>query len=152
MIFRLELVEVPNLERIYVNLLSKQPHSFGPIRALLDTGSPRTILSATDAVRLSIPFHSLPQAEPAGGFGRGQIPTKLLGKFHLTIKSEDNKFKALVMPVLVADITTLSKFSKEFQENAFKVPTIIGMDFLRVFGFKLVVHLSQHEAFLDDCS
>jgi hypothetical protein len=145
MIYNIELVEVPNSERLFINIVSRQPHSFGPIRALLDTGSPTTIVSARDAIRLKIPISG---AET--GFGRGQIPSKRIKSFKFALKSEDNNIKYLEMPVNVVDIAALKSMHQDFQNNALQIPTIIGMDFLRFSKMKLFVDLASHKAKLEE--
>ena len=149
MIFNLELVEVPNSERIFLNLLSRQPHSYGPIRALLDTGSPTTIISARDALRLNIPINNAEAGDIISGFGRGQIPSKRIRKFLFAIKSSENEVKYLEMQVNVVDITALKNMHQDFQNNALQIPSIIGMDFLRMCGMKLFVDLASHKANLE---
>lgn len=149
MIFNLELSEVPNSERIFVNLLSRQPHSFGQIKAILDTGSPTTIISYIDALRLNISITGAESGEPILGFGRGQIPSKKIKKFIFTLKSEENKIIYIEMPVNVVDVSALKNMNRDFQDSTTRIPTIIGMDFLRLSNMKLILDLSQHKASLE---
>lgn len=147
--FNLELSEVPNSERIFVNLLSRQPHSFGQLKAILDTGSPKTIISYIDALRLNISISGAETGEPIAGFGKGQIPSKKIKKFIFTLRSEDNTIKYVEMPVHVVDISLLKNMSQEVQNSTMRIPTIIGLDFLRFTGLKLVIDLKNHSSFLE---
>jgi hypothetical protein len=149
MIFNLELSEVPDSERIFVNILSRQPHSFGQIKAILDTGSPTTIISYLDALRLNVHVSSADTGEPIAGFGKGHIPSKRIKKFTFALKSNKSQIKYLEMPVNVVDIITLRNMHQDIQSNTMRIPTIIGMDFLRASKLKLVVDLEQHKSFLE---
>jgi len=77
--FKLNLIKTQNAERITLNLISRQPHCFGNILAVFDTGSPTTIISAGDASLLKIPISNLERTSPIRGFGRGNLPCRLLG-------------------------------------------------------------------------
>ena len=149
MIFNLELVEVANSERIFLNLISRQPHSYGPVRALLDTGSPTTILSARDALKLNVPLSGAIPGDLISGFGRGHLPSKKLPKFHFALKSKENEIRYLEMPINVIDVPSLNKMPQDYQNSAFQLPSIIGMDFLRISGLKLFVDLAMHNAILE---
>lgn len=149
MIFDLEFTENPDAERVWVNILSRQPHCFGSIRAVFDTGSPTTIISARDAVRLSIPLNSLEQGEPIRGFGKGGIPSKKIKRFVFAIRSTDNQIRNIEMPVHVADLTTLRNMPQEYQAHVMQIPTIIGMDFIRCAGMKLVIDSPNHKSYLE---
>lgn len=148
MIFPLDLVEVPNSERLFLNIISRQPHSYGPIRALLDTGSPKTIISAKDALRLNIPLNNTEEGDPIAGFGKGRIPSKRIKKFIFALKSKDDKIKTMEMSVNIVDVTNLRNMPQDYY-NALALPTIIGMDFLRNSEMKLVVDLASHIATLE---
>ncbi|MEK6927982.1 MAG: hypothetical protein AABX11_06130 [Nanoarchaeota archaeon] len=126
MIFPLELSEVLNSERIFVNLLSRQPHSYGQIKAILDTGSPTTIISCVDALRLNLPLDGTETGEPIAGFGRGQIPSKKIKKFIFALKSNENNINYLEMPVHTININALKNMNQDIQNNTMKIPTIIN--------------------------
>ncbi|MDD5012412.1 MAG: hypothetical protein PHQ66_02075 [Candidatus Nanoarchaeia archaeon] len=139
MIFNLELIKTKDAERVIFNIFSMYPRCIGGIFTILDTGSPRTIISAADAFRLKIPVNGLEDSRPACGFGRGGIPCKILHNFKFNIKSPDNKTRLVEMPVHVVDITALKKMNKDLIDNAFKVPSVIGIDFLRSQKLKMIV-------------
>lgn len=147
--FNLELTDDLNNERIFLNLISRQPHSFGQIRGLVDTGSPTTIISLKDSIRLNLPLNNSNKGDPICGFGKGGVPSKRIKKFSFALKSEDNKIKYLEMPVLVADLTEIKKLDLGRQENILRIPTIIGMDFLRETELKLIVNMKSKESFLE---
>lgn len=146
----LELRKKLGGERVLINILSRHPRSFGSIQGIIDTGSPRTIISVADAMKLNIPIKNLPNAPALRGFGRGGIPAKELKNFVFLLKNEEGKTEQFKRDVLVADFSTLSKMSREYQEHAYRVPTIIGLDLLITLKMKLVVNFeNDKEAFLE---
>ncbi len=149
MIFELELIDTFGAERVFLNLISRQPHSFGKIRALVDTGSPNTIISAKDCYLLNLPITGAEKGEPITGFGKGGIPSKKMRKFSLALKSSDNKIKDLNIPINVVDITALKSMPEEYSNHVYSIPTIIGMDFLRLANLKLVVDIPNKKAYLE---
>jgi hypothetical protein len=150
MIFDLKLINTHDSERVLFDIVSRYPRCFGNILAIMDTGSPRTIISAKDVFLLKIPITSLEASGCIRGFGRGSVPCKLLKNFKFLIKSNDGKIKYLEMPVHVVDISALQKLSQEMQENAFKVPTVIGLDFLRAQNMKLVVDFKNDSSYFEE--
>ncbi len=54
--FNLQIRNIQGSKRIVLPLISIYPRSFGHLEAVIDTGAPKTILSAGDAMRLNIPF------------------------------------------------------------------------------------------------
>jgi hypothetical protein len=150
MIFNLELLKTLNSERILFNLFSIFPRSMGGIIAIVDTGSPRTIISAADAFKLKLPVSGLEDSKPACGFGRGGIPCKILPNFKFNIRSPENKTKTIEMPVHVVDITSLKKMNRDMIDNAFKVPSVIGLDFLRSQKLRMVVNFKDDSSYFEE--
>jgi hypothetical protein len=149
--FDLKLVKDKNSERIWVNLRSLQPRSFGNILGIFDTGSSRTIISATDTSLLKIPISSLQKAEyPVKGFGRGEIPCKICNKFKMAIRSTDNKLKIFEMPVHFVDISALQRLNEDFKTRAYQIPTVIGLDFLKELDLSLNINFNKDIAYLEE--
>ncbi len=140
MIFNLDLIKTQDAERIIFNVISRHPRCFGNIFTIVDTGSPRTIISAKDVYLLKIPTNNLESSTPIKGFGKGGLPCKKLNNFKFYIKSSDGQIKIIEMPVHIIDLSALNKLSQEMKENAFKVPSIIGIDFLRIQKLKMVIN------------
>ena len=150
MIFDLDLVTEPGSERVFLNCISRLPRSYGQIRAIFDTGSPKTIISARDVFALKIPVRSLEKAPPTKGFGRGGLPSKELNNFKFILRSKDSQIKEFEMPVYVIDIESLNKLNDEYRKSAYSIPTIIGLDFLRLFNLKLYINLKETYAFIEE--
>jgi len=133
-------------ERILINFSSRYPRSFGPIQGIIDTGSPKTIISASDALRLNIPFKSLEQGIALRGFGKGGIPTKILKNFKFVIMDEERKLKEFKTDVFVVDMTTLKNLPRDFTNQCLQTPTIFGLDILDKFKMNLFLDF-ENESF-----
>ena len=127
-----------------------QPHSFGAMECVIDTGAPKTIISASDAQRLKIPFTNLESTSPVIGLGKSSTPVLSIKSFLIAIKSEDGKLNRLDISAIVTDVPTLKKFGQNILEHAFMIPTLIGMDFLENNGFKLFIDIKGGVAYLED--
>ena len=137
--FNLEIRNIQGTRRIILPLLSTFPRSFGRIEAVIDTGAPKTILSAGDAIRLNIPFTNFEGTTPLTGLGKGRTPVLLINKFTFSLRNSDGKPNNILMPVLVADVPRIRNEGQEKLNNATRIPTLIGMDFLELNNFDLFV-------------
>ncbi len=146
MIFDANLTRNEESERITFNIASRQPHCFGGIITIVDTGSPRTIISARDVYMLKIPLTG-EVGKPIKGFGKGGVSCRNVNRFKFTIKSRDNKIRSIEMPVCIVDITGMSQ---EARDQAFQLPSIIGLDFLRSQRLKLVVDFEGGGAYFEE--
>ena len=150
MLFDITNVKKEDAERLLLNIVSRQDHSFGNILAIIDTGSPRTIISAKDVISLKIPVAGLENAKPINGFGRGSVPCKKLNKFKFYIKSKENKIKSIEMPVYAVDVSTLSSLNKDMVENIYRIPSIIGLDFLEKNNLKMIVNFKDNKSYFEE--
>ena len=148
--FELEIRNIQGSKRIILSFLSIYPRSFGRVQAIIDTGSPITILSAADAQRLNIPFKNFQSSSPIKGFGRGGTPTLSIDNFQISLRSFDNKRKSLEFPITVVDVPILRKFGEDVLNQAFTIPTIIGLDFLEANKFKLFIDVNNNTAHLEE--
>jgi len=128
--FSLEIRNIEGAKRVILPMFSRQPRSFGRIEAIIDTGSPKTILSAGDAIRLNIPFTNFESTTPLTGLGKGKTPMLLINKFTFSLRNSEGKPNSFSMPLLVADVPRLRKEGQDKLNNATRIPTLIGMDFL----------------------
>lgn len=148
--YPIQIRTIHEAKRLIVPLISRQPHSFGNFEAFIDTGSPRTIISAVDAEKLNIPFSNLKSSQPIVGFGKGNVPTLAIDKFNLFIRNSEGLTKQLIIPVVIADVSTMRKMDQKILDHARTIPSLIGMDFLEINNFKLFVDLSENEAYFED--
>lgn len=149
MIFNIDLIKGIGAERLLFNLVSRCPHSFGGVISVVDTGSPRTIISASTVSKLGIPIIG-EKASPICGFGRGSIPCRKLNKFKFIIKSSEGKTKSIEMPVYLVDIPALNNLSQEMRLGAYQIDTIIGLDFLISQKMKLIVNFNKDIAYFEE--
>ena len=147
--FNLEIRNIQGTRRIILPLLSTFPRSFGRIEAVIDTGAPKTILSAGDAIRLNIPFTNFESTTPLTGLGKGRTPVLVINKFTFSLRNSDGKPNNILMPVLVADVPRIRNEGQEKLNNATRIPTLIGMDFLELNNFDLFVSLNKNVAYLE---
>ncbi len=147
--FNLEVRNIQGTKRIILPLLSTYPRSFGHLEAVIDTGAPKTILSAGDAIRLNIPFNNFESTTPLIGLGKGRTPVLLINKFSFSLKDSEGKPNRLSMPVLVVDVPRIRKEGLEKLNNATRIPTLIGIDFLQHNDFSLFVDVNKDVAYLE---
>ena len=150
MIFDLNIINTPTSERVSLNILSMIPHSFGRIIAIIDTGSPKTIISAKDVYMLKLPVKNFKSTRPIRGFGKGSVPAREIEKFVFVIKSRDGQIKKIEMPVNTIDIYELNKQPADVRDHAYKIESVIGLDFLRNLNLKLVIDLKNNTAYLEE--
>lgn len=148
--YPIQIRETQGAKRLIVPLLSRHPRCFGSFEAFIDTGSPRTIISAVDAEKLMIPFNSLNETQPIIGFGKGNVPTLAIDKFNLVMRASDGQSKQIVMPVVITDVSKMRKRDQQILDHARTIPSLIGMDFLERNKFKLFVDLEKNEAYFED--
>ena len=147
--FNLEIRNIQGTRRIILPLLSTYQRSFGRIEAIIDTGSPKTILSAGDAIRLNIPFTNFESAAPLTGLGKGKTPVLLINKFTFSLRDSDGRPSNFLMPILAADVPKIRNEGQEKLNNATRAPTLIGMDFLELNNFDLFIGLNKNVAYLE---
>jgi len=147
--FNLEIRKIDGSIRIILPLFSRQPRSFGRIESVIDTGAPKTILSAGDAIRLNIPFTNFESATPLTGLGKGKTPVLLIKDFTFSLHNSDEKLSNLSMPILIADVPRIRNEGQEKLNNATRIPTLIGMDFLENNNFDLFIGLNKNIAYLE---
>ena len=98
---------------------SEKPHIFGSIEAIVDTGSPTTIIGLPDLKRMRISQNHIKDLESRKdpiAYGGGQVVTKILQDARLRF---GENFEC-IMPILIP----VSEIKNGMQ------PTILGVDFL----------------------
>jgi hypothetical protein len=120
-------------------------HCFGFIEALVDTGSPFTVLSPTDALRLKLPITTMRTGSPVSlaGFRFLNHP---LEKANLNFKKEDGQYYQVEMKIGVLVPTKTDKAALEAVKH---IPSLIGNDFLEDHKLSLVFNPSAKVAFLN---
>lgn len=108
-----------------------------PLEALVDTGSPFTVLSPRDTVRLQIPLSRLnrhPELSAICFAGLNFIPRLANGAI-LIFKDKDGREHEIKHEPFYALEPTTPR-SKWEDRGAFRPPNIIGMDFIKKWRIK----------------
>ncbi|TDA31924.1 MAG: hypothetical protein DSO04_03125 [Hadesarchaea archaeon] len=117
------------------------------VSALVDTGSPFTGLTPRDIVRLQLPLSKLrPAGRPISLGGYWFVP-KLLTGAELIFKDEEGKRHSL--PYGSFYILEPRCPKDKWDQNLYKYPNIIGMDFLRKMQVRIHLDPSRDEFVLE---
>jgi len=120
-------------------------HFFGYVEALVDTGSPFTVISPTDALRLKLPITTMRTGSPIflAGYRFLNCPIE---KVHLNFKMEDGQYFStdIKMGVLVP-----TKIDRKTLEDIKHIPSLIGNDFLEDQKLALSFNPSSRLAYLE---
>lgn len=124
----------------------KSPHCFGFIEALVDTGSPFTVLSTVDALKLRLPIKTMRKIEPVylAGF---TFFKATLGNSSMTFRTDDQK--SLTIQFNNMGILIPTKLDPNQLEGVKHIPSIVGNDFLEQEKFGLYVNPSTKVAYLE---
>ena len=147
--FILEVRNIQKAKRVILPMISIYPRSFGHLESVIDTGAPKTILSAGDAIRLNIPFKNFESTTPLTGLGKGRTPVLLINKFSFSLRNSEGQPNKFSMPILVADVPRIRKEGKDKLNNAARIPTLIGVDFLEINNLSLFIDLNKNIAYLE---
>ena len=113
------------------------PKIFGFVSAIIDTGSPTTILGAGDVQRMRISqvqMQKLIGAEKEVSLGGAQIKTRILSDAELKIGEKKLKLSVQVPIKLIRGTPP---------------PTILGIDFLLEGKFKFFFYPDKKESYLE---
>ena len=119
---------------------------FGIIEALIDTGSPFTVLSTVDALKLKLPITKMRKGESVhlAGFHFFSFPIK---NPSIRFRTEDAKSLKIDLPKIGVLIPT--KISKKTLQDVKHIPSIIGNDLLEEQGFALYFNPTAKIAYLE---
>jgi hypothetical protein len=103
-----------------------------PLEALVDTGSPFTAIATRDAERYQIPFSKLNRDQKLRpiGFAGLKFILKLAKNTELTFKDEEGKRHTIQYEPLYILEPDLSRGLWR-EKGVYRLPNVIGMDFLR---------------------
>lgn len=132
---------------ITVSFTIRAAHIFGAIEAIVDTGSPETIISEADAIRLNIPISRLKFASHSYGIGGSPIAKYELRNVTLSFRTDENKAETIKLDKVYVSRRT-SKDART-TDIALGVPSIIGNDFLLKQKFVLYFNPNKNVAYLE---
>lgn len=130
----------------FVPFTFRTPQVFGLIEALVDTGSPFTVLSTTDALKLRLPITRMRPEGSAylAGFHFLRCPIKTPS---IRFRTEDAKSLKIVLPKIGVLVPT--KITKKTLQDVKHIPSIIGNDFLEDHRFALYFNPTAKVAYLE---
>ena len=138
----------PSLE-IRINLIGSMlfPRiGLRPIKFIVDTGSPRTFISTTDAIKFGLENYIKEDSlKDSVRMGETEI---ILGHIENTViyfKDENSKLCTLKIPELCVAKTKIMIDPTKIM----RLPSILGMDFLKEFDFNLHYLRAPNIAYLD---
>lgn len=140
-------------DKVQVNTLLRcsKFRLLGQVMLIIDTGSPLTILSEGDALKLKVPIASLrnPPDEKKHIYMGGSISElKIIPKeVNLIFKNEDGKTETIVLSNLCVAIST--KRDDRHKGISQGSPSILGLDFLKNHKFSLYVNPEKDSAYLE---
>lgn len=118
----------------FVSFVIRSNRLFGTVKALIDTGSPFTVLSPLDALRFRLPINSMRKGYSVklAGFNFFKYP---LNNTTFSFKTQCPKGKYFD----VSDFGVLVPTKKGLMKNKFimAIPSIIGINFLEEHGLSL---------------
>ncbi|MDP2673033.1 MAG: hypothetical protein Q8O84_04440 [Nanoarchaeota archaeon] len=123
---------------ISVCIKSQEPKIFGIVSAIIDTGSPTTILGWGDIQRMrlsQVQIRKLEGAEKEINLGGAQIKTRVLPEAELIFGERNLKISSIQVP------TKLVKGTPP--------PTILGVDFLLQGKFNFFFNPNKKESYLE---
>lgn len=136
----LEVYDFAGGLRIMAHFLikSEKPHIFGPIKSIVDTGSPTTILGVPDMKKMrvsQIQLKDLESRKEPHAYGGGQLKTKILRDAKLRFGEYFECTMAVQIPT--DEITKCNQ------------PTILGVDFMIENKLKLIFDPIKREAYFE---
>ena len=130
----------------FISFAFSSSHCFGYIEALVDTGSPFTVLSTVDALRLKLPIKTMHRGEPVYLAGFTFFKASM-GNSSMTFRTDDQKSVKIEFNKVGVLIPT--KLDQKQLEAVRSIPSIIGNDFLEQEKFALYVNPSAKVAYLE---
>ncbi len=136
----LQVYHFANSLRIMVHFLLRceEPHIFTPIRAIVDTGSPTTLIGPSDIKRMrlsKIQLNKLEGKKKSINIGGGQVYTKIIENANIKI---GENFE-IEIPI---------DFPVEGEENPLQ-PSLLGIDFMLKTRAKLFFDPNNREAYFE---
>ena len=133
--------------RAFKIFMIKGPRFAGPIKFIIDSGSPDTLIGTMDASRLNIPISNLPLPEDKKvvGLDGVQIILKLIKDLTLLSADEHGETVRFSMLVYVNAKPVPKIRGQETQGN----PSVLGVDFLLKNKLKFVFDPIKEIAYLE---
>ena len=134
----------------YVSLILRAPKyhiRLLPIFALVDSGSPWTSLAPMDSQLIGVPVKILKRAEnhPRVMFAGDVFWRLLMTNVEIYLKNEDGEIVKFEMP----SISVLDPVAKKPAEEYRGIPSVIGLDFIRIHKMAFYMDINKNIAYLE---
>jgi hypothetical protein len=118
-----------------------------PISALVDSGSPWTSLAPLDSKMLNVPIKALRRAtnHPRIMFAGDEFWRLLMNNIELYLKDQNGEIVKLELP----SVTVLDPIRKTPAEEYRGIPSVIGVNFIRIHKMALHLDLNKNIAVLE---
>ena len=126
----------------YLNLpvFIRAPHGVLRVNAIIDTGSPKTILGYEESRRLQLPFNE--STKSLIRIGGGAYQTYGVEKIKLVLEAENQQRTEEQLPIKILKPTSTKEIPSGFS-------LIIGTDFLRDREYKLFCDIKNSDAYIE---
>ncbi|TLZ75652.1 MAG: hypothetical protein E6K08_08215 [Methanobacteriota archaeon] len=115
---------------------------------LIDTGSSASYLGWEDATKAGIKVEELPSSsKPIFGFGGAADVKHLKDPSFLHVRFEDNTLETVELPDGILVYRPSRRKTTHWQSGP--SVSLLGRDFLRMSGWKLIANLPREEAYLE---
>ncbi len=138
------LTFLPEAKTTYLNIpvVLKSPRSgFMRVKAIIDTGSPETIIGYEEAMALQIPFSNV-ATEKFINLGGSKYAASTFNRLTMIFKDEEEKAVQESINVCVLKPTSDKQKMQGFS-------LLLGTDFLRERGYKLFCDMKNDLAYLE---
>jgi hypothetical protein len=116
----------------------------GFVRAFIDTGSPYTIFSEREGLRLQFPYRRIKPQENLG-LGGGKIALHPCTRLKVGIRDLKNNLHEFEIDAYFSRSTRRDKRSIAESQS---IPNILGVDFLKSIGFSFIYNAWERIALL----
>lgn len=124
---------------------------WGQVTFIIDTGSPLTILSEGDALKLHVPINNLqnpPMEKKHIHMGGSVSELKWISKqTNIIFRNEDKGTEKISLNGLCVAIGT--KKDNKHKQLSQGSPSVLGLDFLKIQGFALYINPKKNLAYLE---
>lgn len=147
-------IDITEEKRCVINAILVSPNiSTGePIQFIIDTGAPSTMISEYEAKNtLNIDLSALKRSpQSIGGFGEGTTGAYILPNVCLALVKEDGGlFQQGLDDILVIERSKRSGKKKKEKILKYKVPNVIGVDFLLASELKIFIDYKNNVAYFE---
>lgn len=131
-----------------MSFVARSPRFYGVVEALIDTGSPFTVLSTVDAIKFRLPIKSKKMQK---GFGVSLAGFRFfkynLGKASFTFKTANED--SICFEVQNLGVLVPTKINKKVLKDVEPIPSIVGNDFLEDHNLALFFNPSKKITYLE---